>query len=62
MTIRDALVQSVQPEGPQGILPQVVVKNKIRVSGRYGSSELRCSVIQIVKNPQSFPSQSPQMM
>jgi hypothetical protein len=54
MTIRDALVQSVQPEGPQGILPPVVVKDKIRVSGRYGSSELRCSAIQIVKNPQSF--------
>jgi hypothetical protein len=54
MTIRDALVQSVQPADLLGIPLQVVVKDKIRVSGRSGSSELKCSAIQIVKNPQSF--------
>jgi hypothetical protein len=52
MTIEDALVQSVQPEGPQGMPPPVVVKDKIKVNGRSGSSELKCSAIQIVKNHQ----------
>jgi hypothetical protein len=51
MTIRDALVQSVLPEGLQEMHLQVVVKDRIRVSVRFGSSELKCSAIQIVKNP-----------
>jgi hypothetical protein len=51
MTIKDALVQSVQPEGPQGMHRQVEVKDKIRVSVRFGSSALKCSEIQIAKNP-----------
>jgi hypothetical protein len=51
MTIKDALVQSVQPEGPQGMSPPVEVKDKNKVNVRSGSSALKCSVIQIVKNP-----------
>jgi hypothetical protein len=51
MRIEDALAQSVQPEGLQGTHLQVVVKDKIRVSVRFGSSALKCSEIQIAKNP-----------
>jgi hypothetical protein len=50
MTISGALDQSVQPEGPQGMLPQVAVKDKIKVNGRFGSNALKCKEIQIAKN------------
>jgi hypothetical protein len=62
MRIEDALVQSVQPEGRQGMRPQVVVKDKIKVSGRSGSSVLKCSEIQIAKNPRLFLNPSRQTM